>query len=577
MVNLKIDNIPVTVEDDSTILEAAKKLNINIPTLCYLKDINVNASCRMCVVEVTGAKGLMTSCTTKVSENMEVFTNTEKVLSARKQNLELILSNHDKDCDNCYKNNNCRLQDLFNEYGIKDDKFKIEKANLKIDDSSLYLVRDNNKCILCNRCVSVCKNIQDIAVIGKNKRGINTHIGCAFEKDISDVPCIACGQCVLVCPTGALVEKNDISKVSEALNNKDLHVVVATAPSVRVTLGEEFGFPFGTNVKGKMVSALKELGFNKVFDVNFGADLTIMEEVNELIDRLKGNNNLPMFTSCSPGWIKYVEHYHPEFINNLSTCKSPQQMLGAIIKTYYAEKNNIDPKNIFFVSIMPCIAKKFEKAREDQNASGYPDVDAVLTTRELAKLIKSKNINFKDLNDTEYDSPLGDGASVIFGSSGGVMEAALRTCVEQLTGTPLDDINFTAVRGLKGVKEASYMVNDKEIKVAVVSGIKNAKTILERIKNGEVNYQFVEFMTCPGGCINGGGQPLINFAKYDWEEVKRLRMQAILDEDKNLPIRKAHENKSIIELYNNYLGKPGSEKAEQILHTKYNKRSKYVD
>lgn len=575
MVNIKINNIPVTVDDNSTILEAAKKLNIDIPTLCYLKDINENASCRMCIVEVTGVRNLLTACTTKVTENMEIFTETEKVIDARKQNLELILSTHNKDCDNCYRNHKCKLQYLFDKYNVTEDKYNAEKRVSDIDDSSLYLVRDNSKCILCNRCVSVCKNIQDIAVIGKNRRGINTHIGCAFEKDIKDVPCVACGQCVLVCPTGALAEKNDIDIVLKALDNKDIHVIVGTAPSIRATLGEEFGLPFGTNVKGKLVTSLKKLGFEKVFDVNFGADLTIIEEVNELIDRLKENKNIPMFTSCSPGWIKYVEHYHPDMINNLSSCKSPQQMLGAIIKTYYAEKNNIDPKNIFFVTIMPCIAKKFERNREYQNASGYPDVDAVLTTRELARLIKLKNIDFNNLEDTEYDSPLGDGASVIFGSSGGVMEAALRTCVERLTNKPLDDINFTAVRGLKGVKEASYTINGEEVRVAVVSGIKNAKQMLNKIKNKEVDYYFIEFMTCPGGCINGGGQPLINFSKYDWDEVKKLRMQCIFDEDKSLPIRKAHENKGIIELYNSYLNRPGSEKAEQILHTKYHKRNKY--
>lgn len=575
MINLKIDNIPVVVDDDSTILDATKKLNIEIPTLCFLKNINENASCRMCLVEVKGARTLLPSCITKVTENMEVFTNTDKVENARRQNLELLLSNHNKDCDNCSKNNKCRLQALVKKYDIDENKYKVLEDIIPIDDSSSYLVRDDSKCILCGRCVSVCKNIQNIAVIGKNKRGIKTHVGCAFEKNIKDVPCIACGQCVLVCPTGALTEKNDIDIVQKALENKKLHVVVATAPSIRVALGEEFGLEMGTNVKGKMVSALKELGFKNVFDVNFGADLTIMEEVNELIDRMKKRKNLPMFTSCSPGWIKYVEHYYPEMIKNLSSCKSPQQMLGAIIKTHYAKKNRINPKNIFVVTIMPCIAKKFEKERKYQNASGYKDVDAVLTTRELAKLIKSKNIDFNSLEDSEYDNPLGSGASVIFGSSGGVMESALRTLVETITKKPLDNIDFTDVRGLKGVKEASYTVNGKEVRVAVVSGINNAKNMLNKIKNKEVNYHFVEFMTCPGGCINGGGQPLVDFSKYNWEDVKTLRTKAILEEDKNLPVRKAHENKDILDLYKKYLGKPGSKKAEQILHTKYQKREKY--
>lgn len=576
MVNLKINNIPITVEDNTTILEAAKKLNITIPTLCYLKEINQNASCRMCLVEVTGAKNLLTACSTYVTENMEIFTDTEKVIKARKQNLELIFSNHDKNCDKCLKDQHCQLQTLMKKYDIDVNKYKKTDNTWDIDESTSYLVRDPNKCILCNRCVAVCQNIQGLGVIGKNNRGINTHIGCAFEYDLNNAPCIACGQCTLVCPTGALIEKDDTEKVFQALNNKDLYVVVATAPSVRVTLGEEFDLPVGTNVKGKMVSALRKLGFKKVFDVDFAADLTIMEEVNELIHRLKSKKNLPMFTSCSPGWIKYVEQYHPDMIKNLSTCKSPQQMMGAIIKTYYADKNNIDPKKIFVVTIMPCIAKKFERQRAYQNATGYPDIDAVLTTRELARMIKKQKIDFNNLTDEEYDHPLDNGASVIFGNSGGVMEAALRTLVEKLTNKPLEDINFTEVRGLKGVKEATYNINGKEIKVAVVSNLMNANEVLNKIKQKKVKYHFVEVMTCPGGCINGGGQPLIDFSKYNWDDVKKSRTQAILEEDKDLPTRKAHENKDIIELYSSYLGKPGSKKAEHILHTKYQKRPKYI-
>lgn len=575
MINLKINDKPVSVEEGSTILDAAKRLNIDIPTLCYLKDYNKSASCRMCVVEVKGMNKLVTSCSTFVTEGMEVLTNSERVLNDRKQNLELILSSHDKDCDDCSKNGKCSLQKLFNEFHVNDDKFG-EFNDLKyIDDSTSYIVRDPNKCILCGRCVEICKKVQGISVIGKNQRGINTHIGCAFENNIADSPCIACGQCVLVCPTGALSEKDDTKIVKEAIDNKDLYVVVATAPAVRVSLGEEFDIDIGTNVKGKMVAALRRLGFKKVFDVDFAADLTIMEEVNELAERIKENKNLPMFTSCSPGWIKYVEHYHPDMIENLSTCKSPQQMMGAIIKTYYAEKNNIDPSKIFVVMIMPCIAKKFERTREYENASGYQDVDAVLTTRELAKLIKKEDIDFKELEEEEYDSPLGEGASVIFGGSGGVMEAALRTFVELSTHKSLENIEFLEVRGLEGVKEASYEVNGRKVNVAVVSGLKNAKDILNKIKNKEVNYDFVEFMTCPGGCLNGGGQPYIDFSKYDWDEVKKLRMSALLTEDKNLSVRKAHENNSIKELYSSYLGDLGGEKAEKILHTKYKKREKY--
>lgn len=577
MINIKINDKSVSVEDNSTILNAAKKLNIDIPTLCYLKKLNRNASCRMCLVEIKGSNKLVTSCSTKVFDGMEIYTDTDKVKNARIKNLELILSSHNKTCFSCTRNNSCKLKDLFNEYDIEENT-KLNKVSResKIDNSSAYLVRDNSKCILCGRCVSVCKNVQGVAVIDKNKRGIETNIGCAFDMDIKDVPCIACGQCTLVCPTGALTYKDDTKTVIEEINNEELTVIAITAPSVRVTLGEEFNNPYGTNVKGKMVSVLRELGFDKVFDVNMGADLTIMEEANELIKRYENNGVLPMFTSCSPGWVKFIETYYPDMIENLSTTKSPQQILGATIKTYYAIKNNIDPKNIFVVGIMPCIAKKFEILREDQNASGYPDVDAVITARELANMIRKNGIDFNSLPDGEYDHPLGSGASVIFGTTGGVMEAALRTFVETITKKPLDNIEFLKVRGLSGVKEASYTVNGEEIKVAVVSGIKNAKTIVEKIRNKEVNYHFVEFMTCPGGCINGGGQPIIDFEKYDWEYVKKKRMNAILSEDKNSKVRKAHENPDIIEVYNNFFGKPCEGKAEELLHTSFKRRDKYI-
>lgn len=577
MVNLKINDISVTVDDNTTILNAAKKLDINIPTLCYLKKLNRNASCRMCLVEIKGNNKLVTSCSTRVTEGMEVYTDTDRLKLARVKNLELILSSHNKTCFSCTRNNSCKLKDLFNEYDIEENtklpKFSNEK---KLDNSSAYLVRDNSKCILCGRCVSVCKNVQGVAVIDKNKRGIETNIGCAFDMDIKDVPCIACGQCTLVCPTGALTYKDDTDSVMNAINDKEKIVIAITAPSVRVTLGEEFDLPYGTNVKGKMVASLRTLGFDKVFDVNFGADLTIMEESNELIKRYKNNGVLPMFTSCSPGWVKFLETYYPDMIDNLSTAKSPQQMIGTAIKTYYAQKNNIDPKNIFVVSVMPCIAKKFEIKRDDQNASSYPDVDEVITARELANLIRKNGIEFNNLEDSDYDHPLGCGASVIFGATGGVMESALRTFVETITNKPLDNIEFLKVRGLSGVKEASYMVDGEEIKVAVVSGIKNAKTVIEKIRNKEVNYHFVEFMTCPGGCINGGGQPIIDFEKYDWEYVKEKRMKAIISEDKNSPVRKAHENPNIIEIYNSYFGKPCEGKAEELLHTSYKKRDKYI-
>ncbi|MDD3187465.1 MAG: NADH-dependent [FeFe] hydrogenase, group A6 [Bacilli bacterium] len=569
MVTLKINDKEVSVNDGDTILDAAKKLNIFIPTLCYLKEINKVASCRMCLVEIKGLPKLMTSCSTEAKEGMEVYTETDKIKEARKNNLELLLSNHNKDCDNCLKNNQCKFQELLDKYDIK-EKYKNTREKLNIDNSTTYLVRDSNKCILCGRCVDVCSKVQDISVIGRNGRGITTQIGCAFEYPMVDSPCIGCGQCTLVCPTGALTEKDDTKEVENAINNKDLHVIACTAPAVRAALGEEFDMPIGTNAKGKMVTSLRKLGFDKVFDVDFAADLTIMEEVNELIERIKENKNLPMFTSCSPGWIKYVEQYHPELIDNLSTCKSPQQMMGAILKTYYAKKENIDPSKIFVVMIMPCIAKKFERARDGAN-----DIDVVLTTRETARMIKRQNIDFNSLEDSEYDLPLGIGASVVFGSSGGVMEAALRTLTETLTNKPLEKIEFNEVRGLDGIKEATYDVNGREINVAIVSGIKNAKKIIKKIKNKEVNYDFVEFMTCPGGCLNGGGQPYIDFDKYDVEEVKKLRMKCLMEEDKNLPIRKAHENPSIKELYKSFLDHPGSELAEKLLHTKYEKREKY--
>ena len=571
MITIKINDKEFKVKEDITILEAAGNNKVEIPTLCYLKDVNEIASCRICLVEVKGSNKLLPACVTKVKEGMEIYTETDKVVNARKMNLELIMSNHNKDCDSCKRNGNCELQLLVNKYQIEEENH----FESKIDTSTTSIVRDNSKCILCNRCVKACKNIQGIAVIGRNGRGFDTHIGCAFDKDLKDVPCILCGQCILACPTGALTEKDDTEKVFEALNNKDLHVVVGVAPSVRVTLGEEFNFPIGTNVKGKMVNALRQLGFDKVFDVNFGADLTVMEEANELLDRINNNGTLPMFTSCSPGWIKYVEQYYPEMISHLSTCKSPQQMFGAIIKTYYAEKYNIDPKKIVVVSVMPCIAKKYEMTRDYQNASGYNDIDIVITTRELARMIRKMKIGFRDLEDQEFDMPLGIGASAIFGSTGGVMEAALRTAVEILTGKKLEKLEFNEVRGTKGIKEATYNVNGKDIKVAVVSGIKNAKTILEKIKNKEVDYQFVEFMTCPGGCINGGGQPIVEAEVRNTTDYIKLRMDALLEEDKNLPIRKAHENPVIIELYKNYLEKPNSKKAHEILHTKYSKKEKY--
>ena len=571
MVHLKINNIPVEVPEGSTILEAAKAVGINIPTLCYLKDINEIGACRICVCEVKGARSLVAACVYPVNEGMEVFTNTEKVRKSRKTTLELLLSNHKKECLSCIRSTNCELQKLSNEYGCDENRFQGEKSKYEEDTSTGYLVRDNEKCILCRRCVAVCKKVQEVAVIAPARRGFNTHIACAFESDLADAPCVACGQCVAVCPTGALHEREEIDNVRDAINDPEKVVVVAAAPAVRAAIGEEFGYPIGTNTEGKMFTAMRMLGFDKVFDVNFGADLTIMEEANELIHRVKEGGTLPMFTSCSPGWIRFVEYYYPELIPNLSSCKSPMQMFGATVKTYWAQKENIDPKNIYVVGVMPCTAKKFERTRENENASGYPDVDAVLTTRELAKMIKNSGILYNELPDGTFDNPLGEftGAGVIFGATGGVMEAALRTAAEEITGKPLDKVDFKEVRGIKGIKEASYDLNGVKVKVAVASGLTNAKALCEKIKKGECDYTFVEVMCCPGGCVNGGGQPIQSAFTRRQVDLRAARAKALYDEDSALTIRKSHENPAIRQLYKEFFGEPGSYVAHEILHTSY--------
>ncbi len=575
MVNLKINNIPVEVEEGATILEAARKAGVRIPTLCYLKDINAIGACRMCVVEVKGARSLCAACVYPVNEGMEVFTSTPKVLESRRTTLELILSDHNKSCLSCVRSGNCELQSLCNEYGVDQSRFTGATNSEPKDESTCYLVRDNTKCILCRRCVAACRN-QQVAVIGPNARGFDTHIGCAFEMNLSDVPCVACGQCIVSCPTGALKEKEEIPAVEAALADPNKVVVVAPAPAVRAALGEEFGLPIGTNVEGKMVTAMRRLGFDKVFDVDFGADLTIMEEGTEFIERLTHGGKLPMITSCSPGWIKYCEHYYPDMLDNLSSCKSPMQMYGAVIKTYFAEKNGLDPKNIFVVGVMPCTAKKFEKGRDDENAAGVPDVDAVLTTRELARMIKNHGIMFTELPDSEFDAPLGmsTGAGVIFGATGGVMEAALRTVVEILEKKPLKKLDFDDVRGIEGVKEASYMVAGKKVNVAVASGLSNAKKVLDAVKNGEKDYHFIEIMCCPGGCVNGGGQPIQPASVRQDIDLRAARAKALYSQDAEMPMRKSHENPAVKELYDTYLEKPGSHKAHRILHTSYVKRGK---
>lgn len=577
MVNIKINNKPYTVPKGSTILEAARYAGIEIPTLCYLKDINQIGACRICMVEVKGARSLVASCVFPVNEGMEIFTNTEKVRHSRKMTLELILSNHDRKCLSCVRSGTCELQKLCKEFGVDiEDRFDGEMVRYNFDDSAAHMVRDNNKCILCRRCIAACDQ-QGISVIGANARGFDTHVSSAFDKDLADVSCISCGQCIVNCPTGAIVEKDDTDKVLAVINDPEKFVIVQTAPSIRATLGEAFGMHIGTNVEGKMVAALRRLGFDKVFDTDFAADLTIMEEANELIERVQNGGTLPMITSCSPGWIKYCEHYYPEQIPHLSSCKSPQQMFGAIMKTYYAEKLGMDPKDMVVVGIMPCTAKKFETKRDDQNASGYPDVDIALTTRELARMIESAGIFFKHLPDEDFDQPFGEstGASTIFGTTGGVMEAALRTAVEKLTGETLEDVDFTAVRGMDGVKEAEYDVAGKKIKVAVASGTKNAKVLMDQIKNGTSEYLFIEIMGCPGGCINGGGQPIQHAVVRNFVDLKARRAEALYTADRNNAVRKSHENEAIKTLYTEYLGKPGSHKAHEILHTSYVARKKY--
>lgn len=575
LVNIKINGMPLSVPAGTTILEAARQLGLEIPTLCHLKNVNEIGACRICVVEVKGARSLVASCVYPVSEGMEVTTNSPRVLNARKKTLELILSTHDRKCLSCVRSGKCELQSLCHELGVEDEgKYDGEKKQYEQDRSSKHMVRDNNKCILCRRCVAACRQ-QFVGVIGPNNRGFETSIGCAFEKPLSEVACISCGQCIVSCPTGALSERDDTDRVFEALADPTKHVVVQTAPSIRATLGECFGMPIGTNVEGKMAAALRRLGFDKVFDTDFGADLTIMEEANEFVHRVQNGGKLPLITSCSPGWIKFCEMYHPELLENLSSCKSPQQMFGAVIKTWYAETNGIDPKDIVSVSVMPCTAKKFEVDRDDQSAAGVPDVDISITTRELARMIERASINFEMLPDEQFDNPLGEstGAGVIFGATGGVMEAALRTAVETITGKELDDVNFNAVRGTAPIKEATLNVGGMDVKVAVASGMSAAHVLLERVKNGE-QFHFIEIMGCPGGCVNGGGQPHQPASVRSFVDLKAKRAAALYNDDTSKAIRKSHENPMIKRIYAEYFEKPGSHKAHEILHTSYVDRSK---
>ncbi|MBE6069489.1 MAG: 2Fe-2S iron-sulfur cluster binding domain-containing protein [Clostridium lundense] len=575
LVNITINNKEFQVQEGTTILNAAKELNINIPTLCHFhlhdnKTENHPGSCRVCVVEVEGRRNLAPACCTPITPGMVVKTNSIKAIKARRTMVELLLSDHPQDCLLCEKNTDCELQKLAAEMGIREIKYKGEKSKYPVDNSSYSIVRDLDKCILCRRCVTMCNKVQTVGVLSAIDRGFETIIAPAFSAPMLETNCTFCGQCVAVCPTGALTEANNTSKVWNVLNNEKKTVIVQTAPAVRAALGEEFGLEPGTAVTGKMVAALRSLGFDQVFDTDFAADLTIMEEASELIHRLEHGGTLPMLTSCCPGWINFFEHQFHDLLDIPSSCKSPQQMFGAIAKTYFAQKMGIDPKDLVVVSVMPCLAKKYEAARPEMGTNGIPDVDLVISTRELAKMIKEAGIDFNSLDEENFDSPLGEstGAGVIFGTTGGVMEAALRTAYEWITGEELADVEFANVRGAEGIREATISIKDTEVKVAMASGLGNARELLEKIREGKEQYHMIEIMACPGGCIDGGGQPYI---RGNTDIIKKRRV-ALYTEDRNKTLRKSHENPFIQELYKDFLGKPYGEKAHELLHTTYIKR-----
>ena len=572
MINLTINGQNIQVEEGATILEAALKADIHIPTLCYLPEVQAIGACRVCLVEIEGNRNLQAACVFPASEGLVVHTNSERVRLARKFSVEMLLSNHPMECLTCARNLNCELQKIAEELGIREVRFTGEKSEGYIDDFSPSIRRDQSKCILCRRCVTVCQEIQSVSAIFAQGRGFETRVEPAFNASLNDMACTFCGQCSLVCPVGAITEKEDIDEVWAALADPTKIVIAQDAPAVRAALGEEFGYPPGTLVTGKMLAAVRRLGFDRVFDTNFAADLTIIEEGNELLKRVKEGGVLPLITSCSPGWIKFIEHFYPTLLPHLSTCKSPHQMLGALVKTYYAQKAGIDPKDMVVVSVMPCTAKKFECNRPEMRDSGYKDVDYVITTRELAKMIRQAGIDFRSLGDDVYDDPLGEytGAATIFGATGGVMEAALRTAYELATGKTLANVDFMAVRGLEGIKEATVPIEGiGDVKVAVAHGLGNARRLLESIKAG-AQYHFIEIMACPGGCVSGGGQPIpVN------NEIRRLRAEALYNEDRNLKYRKSHESPSIKRIYEEFLGVPLGEKSHHLLHTKYTARSRF--
>jgi len=578
-VNLTIDDLPVQVDENMTVLEAALQVGIDIPTLCFLKGVCEVGDCRICVVEVDGFDNLKSACVFPVSEGMVVKTHTKKVRLSRKSTMELILATHSKECLTCCRSTNCELQTLAEELGITELYYSDESPEeVTYDDKSNSIIRDQSKCILCARCAHVCSKTQGTGILGFVGRGVKTRVTTAFDKSLADTPCLFCGQCVVSCPVGAISEKVDIDKVWDVLEDPDIHVVVQTAPAVRSALGEEFGLPFGTNVQGKMVAALKRLGFNKVYDTSFGADLTIMEEGHELLDRLNNDGVLPMITSCSPGWVRYCEHYYPEFIPNLSSCKSPHQMVGAVLKSYYAEKNNIDPAKIFVVSVMPCTSKKDEAARPELSVNGLQDVDCVITTRELAKMIRIGRIDFDMLEDAEFDRDLlGEytGAGISFGATGGVMEASLRTVADIMESKELRDIDYTQVRGMSDIKEATLVLGGRIFRVAVVHGTAAAGRLLDLIKSGVTTYDFIEVMGCSGGCVAGGGQPHVTAKEKMKLDIREARANVLREVDNSKDYRKSHQNPQVQKLYTDYLGKPNSQKAHELLHTHYTAKEKF--